>query len=326
MSAEDAPEDTIKPRLRKAGADMSRVFFLDGFNFGEGDESLNLEHKAHVRQLERAIKKSTISFLVLDPLDAFLGDINSNINASVRKLLTPLNKVLRDTSCTLFAIRHMNKSEQQKAIYRAGSSIGFTANSRASFIVCAVPDSDERAVICIKSNLAQVPKHIGYTIRPDEDEPDRAVLRWSSERPDVELGDLLQPDTTSSDTSDRADAEAWLVDLLSKGPVPSKEVFAKAKSELRVSESTIKRAKKNLEGTEHEIEAVRITEDGSGRGSGEWSWVLSRGSAPPASTANSKAEPLKETQTQQGISPSKTPSTVQGGQPHDSDPLKGLPF
>ena len=137
-----------------------------------------------------------------------------------------------------------------------------------------------------------MPGHIGYTIKPDEDEPDRAILEWSSEPPDVELGDLLRPDSTSSDTSDRAETEAWLIDLLSKGPVPSKELFRKAQGELSVSESTLKRAKKILEGTEHEIASVRIAEGGGGRGAGEWCWMLSRGSAPPDSTTNSKSEPL----------------------------------
>lgn len=274
VSAEDAPEDTVKPRLRKEGADMERVFFLDGFRFGSKNQTLNLKNPEHVKHLEIAIKEFKVGLLVLDPLDAFLGGTNPNINASVRELLTPLNKVLWGTKCTLLAIRHMNKNQQMKAMHRGGASIGFTANARASFIVCEVPDSDERAVICIKSNLSQVPGHIGYTIKPDEDEPDRAILEWSSEPPDVELGDLLRPDSTSSDTSDRAETEAWLIDLLSKGPVPSKELFRKAQGELSVSESTLKRAKKNLEGTEHEIASVRIAEGGGGRGAGEWCWML----------------------------------------------------
>jgi len=327
VSAEDAPEDTIKPRLRKAGADMSRVFFLDGFNFGGSEnQTLNLKNKAHVRQLESEIKELKIGFLVLDPLDAFLGGTNPNINASVRELLTPLNKVLRDTKCTLLAIRHMNKADQMKAMYRAGASVGFTANARASFVVCEVPDTDERAVMCIKSNLAQMPEHIGYTIKPDEDEPDRAVLEWSSERPDVALGDLLRPDSTSSDTSDRADTEAWLIDQLSEGPVPSIELFEKAKRELSVSESTLKRAKKKMKGTEHEIESVRIGKEGEERGSGEWSWKFLRGSDPPDSTTDSETEPLKEIQLTKGISPSTASLTVQGDQSPESDPLKGLPF
>jgi len=326
VSSEDEPEDTIKPRLRKAGANMEQVFFLDGFRFGSKNQTLNLKNPEHVKHLEIAIKEFKVSLLVLDPLDAYLGGTNSNINACVRELLTPLNRVLRDTKCTLLAIRHLNKNEQMKAMHRGGASVGFTANARASFIVCEVPDSDEKAVICIKANLSQMPEHIGYTIKPDEDEPDRAILEWSSERPDVELGDLLRPDSTSSDTSDRADTEAWLVDLLSKGPVPSKELFEKAQMELSVSESTLKRAKKNLRGTDDEIEAVRIGEDGGERGAGEWCWTLSRGSAPPDSTDDPEPESLKETQTLKGISPSYTPLTVQEGQPFESDPLNGLPF
>ena len=323
VSAEDAPEDTIYPRLKKAGADMERVFFLDGFKFGTRNQTLNLKLEAHVRHLEKAIKEFKIGLLVLDPLNAYLGSTNSHNDASVRELLTPLNKVLRDNRCTLLAIRHMIKDEQIKAIHRAGGSVGFTANSRASFVVCEVPDSDERAVICIKSNLAPMPDHIGYTIKSDPNDPSKALFEWSSKPPDVELGDLLRPDSTSEESSDRSETETWLVALLENGHVPSNELFEKAKSELDVGKSTVKRAKVKLKGTDDEIEAIRLGKDGGERGDGEWCWRLLRGSDPPD---DSEDEPLKETQSDQGDSASDTSSTVQEGQPVDDDPLKGLPF
>jgi len=321
ISAEDGPADTLKPRLTEAGADMEHVFCLDGFDLGSGDELLNLKKPEHRGLLERAIKKLKIGFLVLDPLDAFLGGADANSNSQIRGLLSPLNKILLDTSCTLLAIRHMNKDGQKQAMYRGNASIGFTANSRSSFVVGRVGDegSEERAMMCIKANLCAMPDHVGFTITG-------AGFKWSDERPDIELGDLLRPDSTSSDTSDRADTEAWLIDLLSEGPVPSIELFEKAKKELSVSESTLKRAKKNLQGTEHEIESKRLGEEGGERGDGEWCWRLLRGSDPPDSTTDSETEPLKEIQLTKGISPSTASLTVQGDQSPESDPLKGLPF
>ena len=168
----------------------------------------------------------------------------------------------------------------------------------------------------------------------DENNPKEAVFEWSSEPPDVELGDLLRPDSTSEESSDRSDTQTWLVDLLSKGSVASRQVFEKADRELSVSKSTVKRAKRKLKGTPNEIEAIRLGEDGGERGDGEWCWRLSRGSGPPDSTDDPEPEPLKETQSDQGDSASETSSTVQEGQPLDNDPLKddvdfyveGLPF
>jgi len=325
ISAEDGAEDTLKPRLDQAGADMNRVYVLDGFDLGSGDELLNLKMSSHRGLLERAIKKYKIGFLVIDPIDAFLGGADANSNSQIRGLLSPLNKILQDTRCTLLVVRHLNKDSKQKVQHRGNGSVGFTANSRSSFVVGRVgdEDSEERAMMCIKANLSAMPDSVGFTING-------AGVSWSSKRPDIQLGDLLSPDTTSEEVSDKADTKAWLLTRLEDGPVPSKELYADAKEDLDVSPRTLKRAKKAL--NQNELLVIASKEKG-------WCWERtdvdnSRGSNSSDSTTDSENDTLEETQSDQGDSAPETSITAQGGQPLESDTLEpeddlhveGLPF
>ena len=63
QTAEDGPEDTIKPRLIAAGADCSRIVLIEekGSPVSFGDS-----------RLEEAIKTTQAKLLILDPLSAFI--------------------------------------------------------------------------------------------------------------------------------------------------------------------------------------------------------------------------------------------------------------
>lgn len=64
QTAEDGLADTIKPRLKSAYADCSRVVVIDDstspLSFSDG-------------RIEQAIEKTGAGLLILDPLQAFLG-------------------------------------------------------------------------------------------------------------------------------------------------------------------------------------------------------------------------------------------------------------
>ncbi len=93
LSAEDALDDTVVPRLRAAGADLTRIVALQGVEYRgkSGDEvrHFNLEHDLPV--LESAIEQCPgCRLVVLDPVSAYLGETDSHRNAEVRGLLAPL--------------------------------------------------------------------------------------------------------------------------------------------------------------------------------------------------------------------------------------------
>lgn len=314
LSAEDGVADTIVPRLVSAEADMKRVHVLDGIWENKKFQLFNLKEKSHLKYLHKQIKELEIGLVVIDPLNAYLGGVDSHKDSEVRGLLTPLFKLAEDTGVTVLTIRHMNKSSADKAIYRAGGSIGFTGAVRSSLLVGQTDeDTDERAIVVIKSNLAQFPPPVGFSIT-------KKGFQWSGKTPDVTSADILSPDSSSEDRTDRADTREWLKDLLANGEVPSAEVFEKAKAELSVSVSTVKRAKASMKGTEWEIEAYR---ESVGRdGKGQWIWGLSaRGSNTSDPLGDSESEPLAKQLANKGLPADREPNGLQEGHGQGSDPL-----
>jgi len=64
QTAEDGLEDTIKPRLEKAGADCNKIRVID-----ESENELTMSDE----RLEQAIQKTGAKLVILDPIQAYLG-------------------------------------------------------------------------------------------------------------------------------------------------------------------------------------------------------------------------------------------------------------
>lgn len=100
---------TIKPRLEAAGADCSRIAFLE-----QSDEEPILLNDVRLAQ---AIEGTKAKLLVIDPLQAYLGmDGEMQRSNSVRSVLGNLVKVAERTGCAVVLIGHMNKSNRAKGI------------------------------------------------------------------------------------------------------------------------------------------------------------------------------------------------------------------
>ena len=106
-SGEDAPEDTLVPRLIASGADMRRVFFVYGVQ--EGNVSRGFDPAKDIVPLEAAIEKAGGAALVIvDPVvSAVAGD--SHKNAETRRGLQPLVDLCRKIDAALIGITHFTK-------------------------------------------------------------------------------------------------------------------------------------------------------------------------------------------------------------------------
>ena len=87
LAAEDAADDTLKPRLAAAGADMSKVFGISAVREGNGTHrSFNLQ--ADLERLEALIQeKGGTRLLIIDPISSYLGKGTSHKNAEVQSAL-----------------------------------------------------------------------------------------------------------------------------------------------------------------------------------------------------------------------------------------------
>jgi hypothetical protein len=174
VTLEDDAEDTILPRILKAGGDPSRFHLLRKL-------SLPIE----IDRLEATATRLKARLIVIDPLMAYLGDgVKTNDDHLVRRALEPLAEMAARLDVAVVLIRHLNKRVGDDAIYRGGGSIGFTGLARSVLAVGRDPDDHDRMILApIKLNVARRPPSLAYRIVADGPyEPSRIAWEGTSTR------------------------------------------------------------------------------------------------------------------------------------------------
>lgn len=189
-SSEDDPSDTIKPRLRVAGANMKRVHDLAGMVNAEGAfEHLNLG--AHLDALSEVLGDIKPAALILDPVTSFFGKVDSNSQTDVRGVVDPVMRLLRMHDTALLGIMHLNKNERVSAIYRIGGSISMVGAPRAAFGFLRDKAGDaksDRLLLPIKVNLQR--EQPGFSLRI-VDRSGQPFAEWKQERCDTAIDEVI---------------------------------------------------------------------------------------------------------------------------------------
>jgi hypothetical protein len=248
QSAEDSAEDTMKPRLICAGADCGNIAFID-----ETDGALSLDSP----RLESAIIETGARLLVLDPLQAYLGESGElNRADGIRPMLKRLSAVAERTRCAVVIIGHMNKTSGAKGLYRGLGSIDITAAARSVLLVGRSRHNPQiRVMAQIKNSLAQEGAAIAFEIN------ENSGVHWIGTY-DVSVEELLLGTITQDNDSKTELAQRILRDTLRTGETLCRELYAKC-SEKGVSKRTVDQAKKQLD-----IKSIRRA--------GSWYWTFDR--------------------------------------------------
>ncbi len=241
LSAEDGIADTIRPRLDAAGADVTAIVVFDEvFEEGVG-RPVELPRDLH--HIERAIRQHNITLVVIDPLMAFLGGVDSHNDQSVRRALHPISKLADATGCAIVVVRHLNKGGG-KAIYRGGGSIGIAGAARAVHLVAPDPDDPDRRILApVKVNIAKKSPAIIYRL---VDDPVHGCARVQWEGTSSYSADHLVNTEAPDDRDDRVTAVDFLATALAGGARRTKDVEEEAEQSHGISVRTLKRARKQL--------------------------------------------------------------------------------
>ena len=133
FSSEDDPGDTLAPRLRAHEADLDRIHFLTVESSEGGFQQFDIIN--HLSQLNDSMKRQPDArLLVLDPLTAYMGDIDSNSNTDVRRVLGPLCEMAQKHQVAVLGVSHLTKKDT-RAVARTLGSMAFVAASRANWII-----------------------------------------------------------------------------------------------------------------------------------------------------------------------------------------------
>ena len=209
--------------------------------------------------------------MVIDPLFAFLsGRVDSHLDQDVKRALTRLTKIAERLDIAVVAIRHLNKTKDERALYRGGGSIGVVGAARSALLVGRDPsDPNLRVLAPLKNNLCRAAPSLRFRIvsevvEPGDEPVEAGRIEWLDEC-EYDADEFVARPAAERDGA-LADACEFLRGSLAAGPKDASAVFDEARV-AGLSKRTVERAKVEL--------VIRPTK---GRGPhATWRWEL-----PPA--------------------------------------------
>ena len=261
-SGEDAIAQTLVPRLREAGADLSRVYFVT-------NEDQVFDPATDMPALERAARRlPDLALVIIDPIVSMVqGD--SHKNAEVRRGLQPVLNLAADTGAAVVGITHYAKNTAGRSTAdRVIGSVAFNAVAR-TVLATAMGSEGEGRIVRPKNNIGTTGDGFAYSIAVENRDvggTPSQVSRIEWGRPLFGFADELLGQVEAK-RHPKDEAAEWLSAMLHDGPVPSKELKERADAD-GVAWRTVERAKDDLG-----IVATRQGAPGK-RGAGTWAWSL----------------------------------------------------
>ena len=185
--------------------------------------------------------------VIVDPISAYLGNVNEQSNSEVRGLMLPLAALAQQHNVAVLAVTHLRKKEGA-AIYRAMGSLAFVAAARAAWLVAKDPKSPKRRLLMpLKNNLAADVNGLAFTIESHAT-TSQPTIHWSPDPIAISAETIVgnarprgRPDAACQDAMD------WLRKRLANGPAPARDVQEEADAH-GISKPTVRRAFRELRG------------------------------------------------------------------------------
>lgn len=234
QTAEDGIADTIKPRLAKCGADMTRVRFIN-----EEEKQLSMTDD----RIEKAIRQNNVRLMIMDPIQAYLGaNVDMNRANEIRPLFRHLSTIAERTGCAIVLIGHLNKSSGSQSDYRSLGSIDIAAAVRSILFVEKVEkekEQDIRVVYQQKDSLAKKENPVAFSLGEEG-------LKWLGEY-DISIEDLLMGKAGTKKETKLEKAQKLILELLTKRKVMCLEELEAELLAYGISSRTGRDVRKQLE-------------------------------------------------------------------------------
>jgi hypothetical protein len=276
LSAEDDLQDTIRPRLDAADADVNRILAIE--TVYDRDEQGNKTERMpdlsrDLRHVEAAIAGlPNPRLVVIDPISAYMCNVDSHKNADVRSALAPLGELASKHELAVVAVTHLRKGEGQ-AIHRTMGSLAYVAAARAAWAVTYDENDDARRLfVPIKNNLGN--NRQGFAFKLDATGRQAPAVSWEAEPVDMTADDAIgEASKPGPEPKAREQAAQWLREQLADGPRPMKELEEQAEADGH-TKATLKRARRQMAVESYQPQVP-----------GPWFWRLTEGAGPAAQDA-----------------------------------------
>jgi len=275
LSSEDAPEDTLRPRIRVAGGDLFRVSIVDSVRDEQGHQRA-VSLVKDVELLDFLVRDHWIRAIVIDPVMGFVGGkMNTGLDNAVREGLTPLARMAERRGCAVLGLMHMGKDRGRTALYRAMGSIAFVGVAR-SVLYIVRDDHGQRFLTRSKGNyLRDSEKRRALAFDTVEGAPGIPVLAWAKEPIEIDLDAMLSAKPDSKLSRAVTFLEGLFqerAEVLARGSeafdAVLKTTIDEAAAAAGICDSTLERARKAAG-----IESERVSQRGGAPGEGAWYWI-----------------------------------------------------
>jgi DNA polymerase len=278
LTAEDALESMLVPRLIAAGADLSRVHILKSVR-RDGQSHQTFLLSEDLDKLERKIAKiGDVGLVTIDPITSYMGGkVDSHRATDVRNQIGPLRDLAERIGVGFSVITHPPKGGGQRALDQFLGSQAFIAVPRVGHLCVEETEVNEHGqrqktgrylLTNPKNNGGPLQPTIAYRIisasggtDPEGAEIQTSKVVWE-EIINLTADEALAASMAKQETFD---ATLFLMDLLADGPRSKKSILERAEGRRGLSERQLKRAKQSMG-----IKAFKEKETMKG----VWFWAL----------------------------------------------------
>jgi hypothetical protein len=233
IATEDGWEDTIRPRLEVAGADLDRVNVLCVDNDGTGTPTFPDDMSA-LRRIE-----ITPSLVVVDAwIDTVPGGLQVKDPQKARRAVAPWKEYATEAGAAVLLVAHTNRLESQDIRNTYGLSGALRQVARSTMYALEDPETKALFVGPDKSNLGakgvahQFIKTPIQRFTPTDDSDGTVALLDSIGDDSKSIQDMLAEQAKATKPARKtAGIDRWLSEILSDGPVSSAELEVMAELE-----------------------------------------------------------------------------------------------
>jgi len=237
MSAEDST-GLLKFRFDRLAGDPKRLYFLPFASDGKLEKCIDLRD---LELLEEVITKVKPALIVVDPIQAYIrADVDIYRTNAVREVMHGLGRLAEKHNVAIVPLRHRTKANQNRSGLSGIGSVDFNAAARSVLLVGADPDNkDERVMIQTKSSYARLGEPQGFSITADG--LNNPVFKWMG----VSKLNEAAIDAKEEEPGKLEEAIDFLKVELAAGAQDVGKI-KKAASKAGISESTLRRARRNM--------------------------------------------------------------------------------
>jgi hypothetical protein len=264
----DDVDDTIRPRLLAAGADLDRITLIRSFiraNDSMDAESLPFSIGGKLDMLGNCVNRlPNCRLIVIDPLSAY---VETNTRRELSAQLQELVEIAVKHGVAILVVSHFSRGSHALFHYGSQANSRFVASARSVWKILGDGDHrDRRVLLPMKNNLGHDWLGLEFSIEGDQqDETPRIACAHQSLEINVERS-KFKPEVLELPNSyevHRKMIRQWLRQQLSQGERFAQDVLAAA-TVARIGKRSLRLALREIGGTTHK---------GS---TGLWVWSLPR--------------------------------------------------